>query len=104
MAIDKNNSRDAAWRVELRGAMSAKDRAAIERVKMPELDPAVRVASRSAEVNLGISEGQAVVEATRCMDCPDPQCVTGCPVGIDIPGFIKIYSAEILPKHQPCCG
>lgn len=89
MAIDKNNSRDAAWRVELRGAMSAKDRAAIERVKMPELDPAVRVASRSAEVNLGISEGQAVVEATRCMDCPDPQCVTGCPVGIDIPGFIK---------------
>lgn len=89
MAIDKNNSRDAAWRVELRGAMSAKDRAAIERVKMPELDPAVRVASRSAEVNLGISEEQAVAEATRCMDCPDPQCVTGCPVGIDIPGFIK---------------
>lgn len=89
MTTDKDNARDAAWRVELRGAMSAKDRAAIERVKMPELDPAARVASRSAEVNLGISEQQAVVEASRCMDCPDPQCVTGCPVGIDIPGFIK---------------
>ncbi|MDE5720538.1 MAG: NADPH-dependent glutamate synthase [Paramuribaculum sp.] len=89
MTTDKDNARDAAWRVELRGAMSAKDRAAIERVKMPELDPAARVASRSAEVNLGISEEQAVVEASRCMDCPDPQCVTGCPVGIDIPGFIK---------------
>lgn len=89
MTTDKDNARDAAWRVELRGVMSAKDRAAIERVKMPELDPAARVAFRSAEVNLGISEEQAVVEASRCMDCPDPQCVTGCPVGIDIPGFIK---------------
>ena len=87
--MEKNNSRDASWRVALRGAMSAKDRTAIERVKMPELDPAYRVTSRSEEVNQGISEEQAVTEATRCMDCPDPQCVTGCPVGIDIPGFIK---------------
>ena len=89
MTMEKNNSRDASWRVALRGAMSAKDRTAIERVKMPELDPAYRVTSRSEEVNQGISEEQAVTEATRCMDCPDPQCVTGCPVGIDIPGFIK---------------
>ncbi|MDE5921390.1 MAG: hypothetical protein K2G82_07245, partial [Paramuribaculum sp.] len=72
MTTDKDNARDAAWRVELRGAMSAKDRAAIERVKMPELDPAARVASRSADVNLGISEEQAVVEASTCMACPDP--------------------------------
>lgn len=41
------------------------------------------------EVNQGLSREQAVVEATRCLDCPDPQCVTGCPVGINIPGFIK---------------
>ncbi|MDE6130083.1 MAG: FAD-dependent oxidoreductase, partial [Muribaculaceae bacterium] len=41
------------------------------------------------EVNQGRSEEQAVLEATRCLDCPDPQCVSGCPVSIDIPGFIK---------------
>ncbi len=80
--------RDSAWRAELRGAMSAKERAAIPRVRMPELDPEYRVTCNE-EVNQGISAGQAVLEATRCMDCRDPQCVTGCPVHIDIPGFIK---------------
>ncbi len=55
---------------------------------MPELDPAYRVTC-SEEVNQGLSQGQAILEATRCLDCPDPQCVTGCPVSINIPGFIK---------------
>ncbi|MDE6268582.1 MAG: NADPH-dependent glutamate synthase [Muribaculaceae bacterium] len=80
--------RDAKWREELRNSMSAKQRTAIPRAKMPELDPAFRVTC-SAEVNQGLSQGQAMLEASRCMDCPDPQCVTGCPVGINIPGFIK---------------
>lgn len=80
--------RDAAWRVELRNEMSAKERSSIPRVKMPMLDAAYRV-SCNDEVNQGLSEEQAVTEATRCLDCPDPQCVTGCPVGINIPGFIK---------------
>ena len=81
--------RDAQWREELRKSMSAKERSAIPRANMPELDPAYRVTTMSAEVNQGLSEDQAVVEATRCLDCPDPGCVTGCPVGINIPGFIK---------------
>ncbi len=80
--------REAAWREDLRKAHSAKERAAIPRVKMPELDPAYRVTCNE-EVNQGISAEQAVLEATRCMDCPNPTCVTGCPVGINIPGFIK---------------
>ncbi len=80
--------REAQWREELRKKHSAKERASIARVKMPELDPAYRVTC-SEEVNQGITAEQAVVEATRCMDCPDPQCVTGCPVNINIPGFIK---------------
>ena len=88
MNNQQNNLRDTAWRTELRAAMSAKERAAIPRVKMPELDPEYRVTCNE-EVNQGISAGQAVLEATRCMGCPDPQCVTGCPVHIDIPGFIK---------------
>ncbi len=80
--------RDARWREELRRKTSAKERAAISRVAMPELDADYRVTCNE-EVNRGITAQQAVVEATRCMDCPDPQCVTGCPVGINIPGFIK---------------
>ncbi len=80
--------RDALWREDLRKARSAKERTSIARVKMPELDPAYRVTCNE-EVNCGLSSEAAVIEATRCMDCPDPQCVTGCPVGINIPGFIK---------------
>lgn len=85
--------RDAAWREELRKAHTAKERAAIPRAKMTELPPAYRVTCNE-EVNQGLSREQAVLEATRCLDCPDPQCVTGCPVGINIPGFIKNIERE----------
>lgn len=81
-------SRDEQWRQELRSGLSAKERTAIPRVTMPHLDPAYRVTC-SEEVNSGLSPEQAVLEATRCMDCPDPQCISGCPVSINIPGFIK---------------
>ncbi len=81
--------RDAEWRDELRRALPAKDRMAIPRVKMRELDPADRLANPTAEVNMGLTAEQAVQEATRCLDCPNPGCVSGCPVSIDIPGFIK---------------
>lgn len=80
--------RDAAWREELRKKHGAKERTSIQRVRMPELDAAYRVTCND-EVNRGLSREQAVTEATRCLDCPDPQCVTGCPVGINIPGFVK---------------
>ncbi|MBP5315658.1 MAG: NADPH-dependent glutamate synthase [Muribaculaceae bacterium] len=80
--------RDAEWREELRNRMTPKERSAIERVKMPELDPAYRVTCNE-EVNQGINAEAAMTEATRCLDCPNPTCVTGCPVNINIPGFIK---------------
>ncbi len=80
--------RDDAWREELRQALSARDRSAIARVVMPALDPAYRITCNE-EVNRGLDREQAVIEATRCLDCPDPQCITGCPVSINIPGFIK---------------
>ena len=85
--------RDAAWREDLRKAHTAKERSAIPRAKMTELAPAYRVTCNE-EVNQGLSREQAVLEATRCLDCPDPQCVTGCPVGINIPGFIKNIERE----------
>lgn len=81
-------SRDDQWRQELRNGLSAKERTAIPRVEMPHLNPEQRVTC-SEEVNSGLNGQQAVTEATRCMDCPDPQCITGCPVSINIPGFIK---------------
>ena len=80
--------RDAVWREELRQSHPAKYRTSIPRAKMPELSAHYRVTCNN-EVNQGLSTEMAVLEATRCLDCPDPQCVTGCPVGINIPGFIK---------------
>lgn len=80
--------RDAQWREELRKAMTAKERTSIPRCKMNELDPAYRITCNE-EVNQGITAEQAMLEATRCLDCPDPQCTTGCPVSINIPGFVK---------------
>ena len=56
---------------------------------MPELDPEYRSHSLKEEVNLGLSSEQAVKEATRCLDCVNPTCMEGCPVGIQIPSFVK---------------
>lgn len=80
--------RNLPWREELRSRHSAKERTAIPRARMAELDADWRV-SCSLEVNEGLSLEQAVLESTRCLDCPDPGCVKGCPVHNDIPGFIK---------------
>lgn len=68
---------------------TAKDRVAIPRVKMNELEPEERIQSLYAEVNQGLTFEQAVTEAHRCLNCKNPTCVEGCPVNINIPGFIK---------------
>lgn len=70
-------------------AGTAKDRVAIPRVKMNELKPEERIQSLYAEVNQGLTFEQAVTEAHRCLNCKKPTCVEGCPVNINIPGFIK---------------
>ena len=85
---DIETGRNAAWREELRKALTAKERAAIPRAKMTQLDPEYRIRN-SEEVNRGLNADEAILEASRCLDCPTPTCVEGCPVGIDIPGFIK---------------
>ena len=66
-----------------------KERVAIPRVKMPELDAKERIKSIYQEVNQGLTFEQAITEAHRCLDCKNPTCVQGCPVNINIPGFIK---------------
>lgn len=60
----------------------------IPRQKMPQQDPAKRIHNFN-EVPLGYDEKTAVLEATRCLQCKRPTCVEGCPVNINIPGFIK---------------
>lgn len=91
------NDRTAPWREELRKAMKPKERTAIPRVKMNELDPEYRSHTRLEEVNQGLTAEQARTEASRCLDCANPTCMTGCPVGINIPSFIKnIERGEFL--------
>lgn len=91
------NDRTAPWREELRKAMKPKERTAIPRVKMNELDPEYRSHTRLEEVNQGLTAEQARTEASRCLDCANSTCMTGCPVGINIPSFIKnIERGEFL--------
>ena len=60
-------------------------------VPMPEQEPKKRVKNFN-EVALGYSLGQAVEEAERCLQCKDSPCKTGCPVDVDIPGFIRLIA------------
>ena len=94
---EEAEGRDAEWRVNLRKSVKPKERMQIERVEMPELPPSYRAHSLYEEVNRGLSKEQAMTEASRCLDCANPGCIKGCPVSIDIPGFIKnIERGDIL--------
>ena len=85
--LSELTDRNAPWR----------QRTAIPRVVMPELDPVYRATTRTEEVNIGLSAEQAMTEARRCLDCANPTCMQGCPVSINIPSFIKnIERGEFL--------
>ena len=88
------------------------------RMKIPRQEPIEQAAAERMtnflEVSFGFDEQRSVVEATRCLECKEPLCIDGCPVGIDIPGFIglvikkdyvgavnKIREANYLPA---ICG
>ncbi len=64
---------------------------------MPEQDPAAR-ARNWDEVALGYTEEMAVAEAGRCIECKRPCCISGCPVEIDIPAFIKAIEEREFRK------
>jgi glutamate synthase (NADPH/NADH) small chain len=68
-----------------------------ERMKIPRQEMAARDAEQRArtfeEVNLGLEAQVAMIEASRCLDCKDPKCVSGCPVAIDIPAFVGHVAA-----------
>ena len=103
--IEVLTDRNAQWRADLRATMKPKDRTAIERCVMNELAPDYRRHSRKEEVNQGLTEEQALLEAKRCLDCANPSCMEGCPVNIEIPSFIKniergnyLAAAKVLKK------
>ena len=60
-----------------------------ESVEMPKQKPEVRRHNFN-EVALGYNEEQAVAEANRCLQCPQPKCIQGCPVEVEIPPFVKL--------------
>lgn len=69
----------------------------LERQPMPEQEPSARVRNFD-EVALGYSEEQARTEASRCIQCKKPTCREGCPVGVEIPEFIKHLRDGDLPS------
>ena len=88
-SIAQLTDRNSEWRKQLRASVKAKDRTSIARAKMPELEAAYRATTRTEEVNCGLTKEMALTEAKRCLDCPKPTCVEGCPVNINIPSFVK---------------
>ena len=79
-----------------RPSLTQKQRMAIGRVAMPEQDAIVR-ATNFREVNLGLTYQLAMLEAERCLMCPKPYCVDGCPVRVNIPRFIRLLREGDLP-------
>jgi len=72
--------------------LTTKQRLAIPPQKMPELSPEIRSKNMN-EVAVGYTKEQAITEAKRCLFCKKPGCMAGCPVRIDIPGFIACIAA-----------
>ncbi len=73
------------------GKLSNKERMKIQRQTMPEQDELVR-RNNFDEVNLGLTEELALLEAQRCIQCPKPTCVEGCPVGVKIGEFVSLVA------------
>ena len=76
--------------------MDEKKKMNLNRVPMPRQAPAIRRRNFD-EVALGYSEQQAVEEAGRCIQCKKPGCIEGCPVGVNIPEFIKAVHEGDMP-------
>lgn len=76
--------------------LTPKQRMAIDRVAMPEQDATLRAAN-FREVNLGLAQQIAMLEAERCLMCPKPYCIDGCPVRVNIPRFLRLLREGDLP-------
>ncbi|MDR1511603.1 MAG: NADPH-dependent glutamate synthase [Endomicrobium sp.] len=69
----------------------------MQKIKMPARDPNIRKKDFE-QVNCGYTQSEMLKEAKRCLQCQESLCIRGCPVGVDIPGFIK-YLTQNDPKQ-----
>ncbi len=76
----------------MKNPLSMKERVKIPRQRMPEQEPSVR-RTNFDEVNLGLAAAVAGTEASRCIECADPKCVKGCPVGVKVREFVDLVLA-----------
>jgi glutamate synthase (NADPH) small chain len=77
--------------------LSNKERSLIPHQEMPLGDPCVRITNFD-EVPLGYTHEQAITEAMRCRQCKKRPCVSACPIGIDIPGFLNLLASGQLKE------
>ena len=75
----------------------SKSRKGLNRVEMKLQDPKVRI-TNFEEVALGLTEEMVEIETLRCLQCENPLCVSGCPVNIKIPQFIKLLHEKKFIK------
>lgn len=73
----------------MKNPLTMKERVKIPRQKMPEQEPSAR-RQNFQEVNLGLAATLAATEASRCIECADPKCVKGCPVGVKVREFVQL--------------
>jgi glutamate synthase (NADPH) small chain len=83
------------WRIELEE--KAKPKLDLNRVPMPRQEPKAR-ARNFNEVAQGYTQDMALQEAIRCIQCPKHPCISGCPVNVDIPDFIKALRENNMPE------
>ena len=75
----------------------------MKKTPVREQDPKIR-ATNFDEVCLGYNEEEALTEASRCLNCKNPQCVQGCPVAIDIPAFMSEVKANDFKAASEIIG
>ncbi len=78
------------------GKLKAAERMKIERQVMPSADASLR-SHTFEEVNMGMAEQIAMLEAKRCLECKNAKCIVGCPVNVNIPGFVSRLAEGDLP-------
>jgi len=83
--------------------LTNKERMKISRQAMPQQEGSTRV-HNFTEVNLGFTEELAKMEALRCLQCPKPTCVEGCPVGIKIGDFISLGALTQRARNLASCA
>ena len=82
---------ELAARVEGRENLTAKQRGQLPKVFWAEQDPVKRI-QNTREVPFAYTSEQARAEAVRCLSCKNEPCVSGCPVGVDVPGFLRLVA------------